>query len=126
MSRFDDRLAVERYSNDEPVMIALVELALPANLVSSKAARFINLPERVIQRLRLIATAYELHYLANIDCASEVRLNRAQTEGLLEELEFVSSTSNDTLLLSHIKSLQAICSECSASPHEQELLFVGP
>ncbi len=89
--RYSDRFDPNRYADDPPVRVFLVE-----GVVGDDGLR---ISERLWHRLLAIASAYERHLLPVLGWSHERRfLNPQQCLGLLDELEFVATQVDDELL----------------------------
>lgn len=85
--RFADRLDPTTYQDDE--VVGVFE-------ETPDDADSLWLSERLVQRLILIAGAYELHTLPMlVNAAAPVRLNQQQCASLLDELAFVADRLDD-------------------------------
>jgi hypothetical protein len=112
--RFADRILADTYAQDEVVQLDYGDVT---------SAVFV--PERLFARAQCVARAYELHLLPVIDICSKTRLNRAQCETLLDEIEFIAMVVNDELLHVHLGRMQTLVSACVAAP-QRELFIEGP
>jgi hypothetical protein len=85
--RFADRLEPATYTDDDEV-VGVFETD-PAE------ADALWLSARLFRRLTNVARAYELHALPLLDDPDPVRLNRARSEAVLDEIAFVAERLDD-------------------------------
>jgi hypothetical protein len=111
-------LSAETYSKDEPVGAGL----------SSEAPDEWGLwiPERLFDRMRFLAKAYELHLLPVLDPYGKNELTRLQAEALVGELAFISHVVGDDLLASYIGRLIELAQRCVRSSQDDRLVIEGP
>lgn len=89
--QFNDRFDGDTYSSDEPVRVWLVEEYGPDNEF--------YVSESLWRRVRLIASAYDLHLLPLLDGSTDpVFLNAKQCETLVDESTFIGSVVDDDLV----------------------------
>lgn len=99
-NRFEDRLSNERYEDDPPVGVFDDDQSNPQEAW---------VPERLWMRLRHLGFAYELNYLPMLDGQTEPKfLNATQAASLEDELEFIVTIVNDSLLIDQIKEIQRV------------------
>jgi hypothetical protein len=120
-----DRLTGERYGNDEPVGITIVD---HGHRTSWRAPpeETVWVPERLFCRIQSLAGAYELRILPHIDIYHATRLNREQCEALETELDFIRGLTRDPLLPPHIDRILDITRTCLGIGGSHELEFEGP
>lgn len=87
--RFADRLDAARYQSDEVVGIY-------GSTPDDPDALWLS--ERLVRRLALIASAYELHVLPRFIESEPVQLNRQLCATLVDELEFIAARLDDELV----------------------------
>lgn len=88
---FADRFDADRYRDEEPVRVWLVE--------GAGVDDEMYIPEPLWNRMRLIAAAYQLHLLPLLDgTVDPVFLNAVQCRTLVAELDFVAEILSDGLL----------------------------
>lgn len=103
IERFSDRLDAQRFADDPVVGVFESD-------PSEQDA--IWLAERLFSRLVLVAQGYELHTLPLLGGSDPVRINRAQCQNLLDELEFVALRLNDDPLA--VNAAQSIANYVSS------------
>lgn len=119
-ARYGDRLDATRYRHDEPIAAGPVA-------AKPKYEGWVSIPERLFARMQHLAKAYELHVLPGIEPYGDNVLNRERAGTLVEELEFLATVVNDSLLLPHIRALRDAALECTRSPfRDSELGIEGP
>ena len=82
-------------------------------------------PERIVQRIVALATAYELHQLSSLGPYRQNRLNSRQSAGLADELQFLLQQVNDPALHAFAEPLHRLAARC-ARDARLELLVEGP
>jgi len=103
-------LKPEDYADDELVRIQC-------------SGREIWLSERLFRRLVLIGGAYELHLLPLLE--QDTALNSVQADGLLGELDFISTLVVDAALTSVLNELAPLVRACRVSP-DRTISFEWP
>lgn len=88
-SDFADRLEAKTYQDDDG-LVGVYERD-----PSETDAQW--LPERLFQRLTLVARAYELHTLPLLGGYEPVTLSRPMCQSVIDELGFVTDRLNDPL-----------------------------
>jgi hypothetical protein len=102
--RFQDRLSVQRYRQDQPVELRLDDQPLGAGL---------QIPERLFRRLELLARAYELQVLTLVAGVDETELNTQQAASLVDELDFIGQVTADPLLQQVLPGLVRVARRCA-------------
>jgi hypothetical protein len=101
VERYGDRIKPSTYETDEVVGVG------PA----SQADRYegwIWIPERLFARMQHIATAYALHVVPNLKPNGRNALGREQTEGLLDEIEFIAEVTADPALHEQVGRMREV------------------
>jgi hypothetical protein len=124
-NRFADRLEPMTYQNDEPWTVALVGAGRPVDWTNSVPDEDQAVPERIVQRILALATAYELHQLSSLGPNGQNRLNSQQSASLADELHFLLQQINDPALHVFAGPLQRLAARC-ARDARLELLVEGP
>lgn len=119
MSRYDDRLDPQKYQNDEPVG------AGPAHGPES-CEGWVWIPERLFDRVRLIAAGYGLHVLPGVDMNDRNVLQPEQVQTLLDEIEFIGSLIQDAALLEQLEQLRQVAYAVTRRSRPAELIIQGP
>jgi hypothetical protein len=83
------------------------------------------LSESLCSRIINLGKAYELHYLPLIDIYGDVKLNKTQVSLLIEELFFVKSVVNDTIIDYFIPTLIKLLEKITRSQNEDTLWIMG-
>ena len=83
------------------------------------------LPESLCSRIIYLGKAYELHYLQLIDIYGDVKLNKTQIYSLIEELFFIQSVVNDTIIDHFVPSLIELLEKITRSQNEDTLWIMG-
>src|SRR5260221_3247897 len=104
---------------DEPVSLGI-------SLPGEEPEWLLNLPQRIFTRLQLLASAYELHVLPNIDPNTESRLNQERCRSLHDELCFVADQSSDGLVRTAIASALVVVDRAMGIAHPVEVVVEGP
>lgn len=95
--RFADRLDPGTYQDDE--VFGVYEDA-------PDEADSLWLSERLVQRLILVAAAYELHTLPMLSSVDPVRLNQQRCSSLLDELAFIADRLDDPAAATTAQAIQ--------------------
>ncbi|WP_227940091.1 hypothetical protein [Alkalihalobacillus deserti] len=83
------------------------------------------LSESLCSRIIYLGKAYELHYLQLIDIYGDVKLNKTQVYSLIEELFFIQSVVNDTIIDHFVPSLIELLEKITLSQNEDTLWIMG-
>lgn len=126
MSRFDDRLDPATFEDDVEVDVVVVKAGAALDWSQIPLEEQVLLPERIFDRLCRIGAAYELHHLQSLKVDQLNRLNRSQTESLIEEVGFVVSIVDDPALRHYIPILLRMAELCLRSGKPCELLIEWP
>lgn len=86
-SRFADRLETATYGDDP--LVGWFSADPPAE---------VWVPERLVDRLRLLGAAYELHLLPLLPGCEPIDLRRPQVTHLIEEIDWVAALTDDPAL----------------------------
>ena len=117
IDRFSDRLNSGTYSEEEAVGFGLAQAG-----TSPDADALVMVPETLVVRLGLIASAYGLHHLPMIDVHGETRFNHIQRQNLGMELEFISNVVRDPALLAIMVNLRRLVED----GRDWDLVVSGP
>jgi hypothetical protein len=85
----------------------------------------VEMNESLAARLQLIGKAYKLHHTSQIDIYEDVSFNNVQCEGLIEELNFVQQTVNDSLLHQYLLDIIALARKCILSNNRRIKVYVA-
>ncbi|MEI6404034.1 MAG: hypothetical protein WCP59_17810 [Actinomycetota bacterium] len=105
--RFADRLDAGTYT-DDPVVGVYSE--------DPGEASSLWVPERLFDRLVLLARAYGLHTLPLLGESEPVRLNGPMIASLVDELDFVRARVDDPLVTTWAKQISDRASRALADP----------
>jgi len=83
----------DEFSGDEPVEFAAVDKGLLPGPIDS--GLWVNISERLWQRLLSYGAAYELHFTQVVEPVIDTVLMPEQCESLVEELEFLAEITDD-------------------------------
>lgn len=83
------------------------------------------LSESLCSRVKNIGQAYQLHYISMIDIYGEIKLNKTQVSSLIEELFFIKSVVNDTVIDYFIPPLIELIEKITRSQNEDTLWIMG-
>lgn len=119
MSRYDDRLDPGTYQDDEPIGVG------PAHDPESYEG-WVWIPQRLFDRVRLIAAAYGLHVLPGVDMNDRNVLRPEQVQTLLDEIEFIGTLTQDAALLEQLVRLRQIAQVVTRRARPAELIIEGP
>ena len=95
--RFADRLDPATYQDDEVVGVY-------EDTPDDEDSLWLS--ERLVQRLLLVAAAYELHTLPLLSSADPIRLNQQRCAPLLDELAFVADRLDDPAAATTAQAIQ--------------------
>jgi hypothetical protein len=126
MSRFNNRLDPATFENDVEVDVVVVKAGAELDWSQILPEEQVLVPERIFDRLCRIGAAYELQRLQSLKADQPSRLNRSQTESLIEEVEFVASIVDDPALRHYIQPLLRVAELCLRSGKAYELIIEWP
>jgi len=126
MSRFNDRLEPATFEDDVEVDVVVVKAGAELDWSQIPLEEQDLVPERIFDRLCRMGAAYELQHLQSLKVDQPNRLNRSQTESLIEEVEFVGSIVDDPALRHYIPNLLRIAELCLRSGKPRELIIDWP
>jgi hypothetical protein len=119
-----DRLAPSTFRDDEPVGVTVVEATSGAGSSSPLQAW---IPERLFCRMLDLAAAYRLHVLGAVLSDVDTRLNDAQCESLLAELEYLARlVPSDLALQGVLAEVVPLVSRVARSGTKAELVVQPP
>ena len=95
--RYADRLDSANYADDPDV-----------GWFSSDPPAEAWVPERLVDRLRALGRAYELHLLPHLPGPEALSLNAVQVLTLIEEMDFLGERVNDPALTALIADLREV------------------
>ena len=82
--------------------------------------------EDLFARALLLARAYRLHQLGSLDGYGPTELNKPQARRLADELGFLRTVVNDSLLEPHLTGMQEVADFCWRTSDDAWLLIEGP
>jgi hypothetical protein len=83
------------------------------------------LSESLCSRIIFLGKAYELHYLPMIDIYGDIKLNKTQVYSLIEELFFIQSVVNDSIIDHFVPTLIKVLEKITHSQKEDTLWIMG-
>jgi len=83
-------------------------------------------PERLFERILLLASAYDLHVLPATDQYGPHELSQQQAATVAEELTFLQPVVNDAALAPHLKALRELALWCARSGESSWMHIEGP
>lgn len=107
---FCDRFSASEYEEDEPVDVKAFRGTRAASIHREHVV-----PERLFERILLLASAYELHVLPALDQYGPHELSQQQAETVAEELAFLQPVVNDGALAPHLTALRDLAVWCARS-----------
>jgi hypothetical protein len=116
---YQDRFLAGTYSDDEPVCFGIRHRGKEVEWLA-------DMPESLFNRCQSIGRAYSLHLLPSINYCQPVRLSKAQCQRLVEELEFILSVVNDSLLGEYVPKFKDSVLSFVRLPFEAEAVIEGP
>jgi hypothetical protein len=117
---FADRFDPDHYRTGEPV-----ELRTYRRARSTPVYRDHAVVEELFVRAVLLARAYDLRQLAKLDSYGQVELNKQQARRLSDELAFLQSVVNDSLLEPHLAAMQEVADSCWRTTEAAWLVVEG-
>ena len=119
---FEHLTRPSEFTEDEPVEFAAVEKGLLPGPIEGKYR--VCIPERLWVRLLSYGTAYGLHFQQVIEPIIDTVLNSQQSESFADELDFLSTVTNDQAFL---EALRVIRTEVGKVVNRQDMrLVVSP
>lgn len=120
-ARYGDRFDASAFADDEPVEVRGYRGSRRASTYDEHV-----MPEALFGRLVLIAKAYSLHQLSNLDPYGPTELNPEQARRVADESAFIAGVVNDPLLAPHAEAVQRVADYCWKYSGESWLVIEGP
>jgi hypothetical protein len=118
---FEHRLSTSEYEGDEPVDVRAYRGTRTASVYREHVV-----PERLFERILLLASAYDLHVLPALDQYGPHELNQQQAATVAEELAFLQPVVNDAALAPHLIALRELSLWCARSGESSWIHIEGP
>ena len=118
---YADRFEPQHYEHGEVVEVRAYRGPRRASV---RREHLVN--EDLFPRALLLARAYRLHQLAGLDGYGPTELNKPQARRLADELGFLRTVVNDSLLEPHLTGMQEVADFCWRTSDDAWLLIEGP
>jgi len=118
---FADRFDPKRYEEGE-----VVEVRAYRGQRRASVNREHVLNEDLFARALLLARAYQLHQLGSLDGYGPTELNKLQARRFADELGFLRTVVNDSLLEPHLTGMQEVADFCWRTSEDAWLVIEGP
>ena len=116
MDKYNRLFDVSRYKEEEDVCFSI-------NGDLEDNAYYLS--ESLCSRVKYIGKAYQLHYIPMIDIYGDVKLNKTQVSSLIEELVFIKSVVNDTVIDYFVPTLIELLVKIKRSQNDDTLWIMG-
>ena len=119
-----DRLDPARYSDDEPFQVRLEPH--PRDQGASASAMEAWIAERLVDRLRHVALAYELPLLGRLPVTDSMSYPEIQLAAVEDELEFILEVVSDHVLREALAPLRHMIGAAIRNPRGLSLVVEAP
>lgn len=119
--KYADRFDPQRYEHGEVVEVRGYRGARRASI---RREHVVN--EDLFDRVLLLASAYKLHQVGSLDGYGPTELNKTQARSFADELGFLRTAVNDTLLEPHLAAMQAVADFCWRTTEDGWMVVEGP
>ena len=118
---YADRFEPKHYEDGEVVEVRAYRGSRRASVHRQHAVN-----EDLFARALFLARAYQLHQFSSLDGYDETELNKLQARRLAEELGFLRTVVNDSLLEPHLAAMLGVADSCWRTTEDAWLVIDGP
>ncbi|MEY2196741.1 hypothetical protein AB7942_29110 [Neobacillus sp. BF23-41] len=116
MDKYNRLFDLKRYKDEEDICFSI-------NRDLEENAYYLS--QSLCSRVKYIGKAYQLHYIPMIDIYGDVKFNKTQVFSLIDELLFIKSVVNDSVIDYFIPSLIELLEKITHSQDEDTLWIMG-